>query len=43
MHTKAGIIGLGLLSMAQGAFALPNQDSIHIIRCEPWRAEGAGE
>ncbi|CAM4499095.1 MAG: Extracellular basic protease [Legionella sp.] len=31
MHTKAGIIGLGLLSMAQGALALPNQDSIHII------------
>lgn len=31
MHTKAGIIGLGLLFIAHGAFALPNQDDIHII------------
>ncbi|USQ13356.1 S8 family serine peptidase [Legionella lytica] len=31
MHIKAGIVGLGLLSLTHGVFALPNQDGIHII------------
>ncbi|EHL32848.1 S8 family serine peptidase [Legionella drancourtii] len=31
MHFKSGILGLGLLSMAQGAFAIPSQDTMRII------------
>lgn len=31
MHFKSGILGLGLLSIAQGAVAIPSQDSVRII------------